>query len=403
MTTKNILAKSVLENGYAVGHLKDSSLNLLLPSFEQVPCEMLSGILSSNPELTEIKEQLQPLLSYYYNEDNEALVSYSFATPKGEKVSVGAMYIAYNHTDLTTEVATIGKNSIRLGKDEYLMLNLGQIGLEYTLKETSLLQIVIHSSLDSIGFASGSPLKQECLHQHSSGNEVYELPLNINEFLTQGVAVNRVVPVVANELLQLVKREHFVSVTQNELDACCEYSDRFISKHSMFKPQAIKSQYADLVTATTEVSAPVLKNKPNPAGDNLSVFMASTGHFMDLHSDCSDGSPIITIIYLSDDEFVESDGGQVSVSTMGFVEEGSLGRLEMRLKAEPKHGLAVHLNNSTPQFHHEVHKILSSKYRYSIIINSAMLTNPIWDVDFDEEVGRVDTETLTLDDPSSLN
>lgn len=139
----------------------------------------------------------------------------------------------------------------------------------------------------------------------------------------------------------------------------------------------------------------LLSNKPNPNGDNISIYKAPVGHYMQAHSDCADSSPLIAMIYLRDEDWDESNGGCVVIREAVFDSCG--GRVVDSSKSEvrvaPKHGTVVFLNNTTPCYTHEVERVLSG-VRYSYIFNLSMLTNPSWSKDFDDTDGSVYMNSL---------
>ena len=397
------LQQELHQKGYVKIPFQDICLEAMLSILDPSDKEGVQAILGAQLSLDFKESLLSTFLDFYYNSDNPAITEFAFETPSSDLISVGTIYFAVNYTDKDVLVADYEGDKVTLKPFELCLMNLGLAGIGFDLKITSLLQGVIHSSLDEINyFQGGEPLSQDSIRDIETVQpNIFENTINFNTWVDLGFAVNSVKPEYADHLRSLVKKEHYKSVEQNQLDEYCGYADRFISKHSFFKPRAIKAQYQDLLDEVNQLATPILINKPNPNGDNLSVFAATKGHFMDSHADCADGSPLITIVYLSDDEFGEGDGGDISSARVDICPETKrlVERAVKDAKAPPKHGFAIHVNNSDIRFVHEVHEILSEKFRYSIIMNSSMLTNPNWEKDFEEIEGHFETDTSKLDKP----
>lgn len=394
----------LVQSGYSKFNFYDDGLSSLVKAIAHIPTEFRAKLLHQHPSINSAVASINGLLTYYFNEDAPSVTEYAFSPPKGNKVSVGTFYLAFNHTETTIDLGVYQGTSILLQSGEGCYLNLGLCGVSFAFKDTNILQIIIHSALDTLGYFSDSKeilLQTKPQERDRLSSNIFQNELNLTTFLSQGYATNQLSRQYADELLQWIKSEHFIPVHQNHIDQSCGYSNRFISKHSMFKPQKIKTKYSHLVHSVNDLCAPLLHGRPNPNGDNLSIFVGTQNYFMDLHSDCSDGSPVITIIYLSDEKINEQDGGHISSARMKLdPQKNTLVWDHTEIKKLPKHGFALHINNSTPKFHHQAHKVLSKKYRWSVIINSSMLTNPTWNINFDEKTGTFEHRSFELGNPS---
>ncbi|MEP8041724.1 hypothetical protein ABJY94_19020 [Vibrio parahaemolyticus] len=401
------VTSDLVKDGFAITNFDSLYLNELIDAVSDLPSEIASQFYSGAfiPEYSPAAEYIK----YYFNEDNPAKTDFSTTSPLGDMVSVGAIYFLFNTSATEVNALSFGGKDICLPSGQVLFVNIGLIGLnvDFTNNNSNgLLQGVIHSQLDGLLFFENNhkPLKVKNGYYSSTSN-VSELgEFDYEKFCLKGYSESRVSSEVADSLLSLVKSEHFLGVEQSELDSYKGYSKRFISKHSMYRPTKIKESYTQLVRTLKESFKQLLEVYPNPKGDNLSVFFAPRGHYMDLHADCSDGSPIISMIYLSDDEFLDCDGGQVSLNTvLPNHANGSMDKDACEAVFSPSHGLIVHINNSNIRFAHQVHEVLSDKFRYSVIVNLSMLTNPDWDYDFDEVAGKFEEGVVVLGEPSLQN
>lgn len=396
------VSEDLLAVGCSMPKLDENDVGYFYDILTLMDRKTLTDHLITSQNFSHDCDALKHYTNLFYNRDNKPVIEYSLSTPKSDKISVGTIFFAINHTEEDVRIGMYHDIEMILPPNRMIFLNLGLSGISFELDETSLLQGVIHSSIDEIDYFSGDKTLRQGKMTNQTPKEGSMLVdvFDAGNWVHNGFAVNHISKQDADALLELVKQEHFQSVAQVDIDLPIGYSDRFISKHSMYKPQEIKPQFQKLLNDINELACEILENKTNPAGHNLSVFSATTGHYMDLHTDCADGSPLISILYLNDNEFEDEDGGQISSVFTKFNELGSIEATEMLVKTPPKHGLIVQANNSNPHFAHEVHKILSDKFRYSIIINSAMLTNPKWHVEFEEKAGFYDTNTEILDLPN---
>lgn len=398
------VTSDLIKDGFAITNFDSLYLSELMDVVSNLPSEVASQFYSGAfiPEYSPVAEYIK----YYFNEDNPAKTDFSITSPMGDMVSVGVIYFLFNTSATEINALSLGGKDIYVPSNQALFVNIGLIGLnvDFTNNDSNgLLQGVIHSQLDGLSFFENNshPLKVKGGY-YSSVSNISELgEFDFEKFCLKGYSESRISSEVADRFLLLVKGEHFLGVEQSELDSYKGYSKRFISKHSMYRPTKIKDPYIQLVRTLKESFKKILEVYPSPKGDNLSVFFAPRGHYMDLHADCSDGSPIISMIYLSDDEFSDCDGGQVSLNTvLPNLESGSMDKDTCEAVFNPSHGLIVHINNSNIRFAHQVHEVLSDKFRYSIIVNLSMLTNPDWDYDFDEVAGKFEEGVVVLGDPS---
>lgn len=388
------------QNGYAVVEFRHDGLSELLDTTAALGVELTQPIFSALVDFD--SSPISNFLNYHYNEDNKKNVAFMSSSPNLNKVSVGAVYFCFNSTDRHLPLVILNGETITVAPNNVLFINIGLVGISLEVLQTNgFLQGVIHSSIDSLDY---SPVEScaTSLPRIDAGlkSEVLQGHFDIKMFMEHGYATNTISKELADQLLASVKNEHFISVEQNTLDEYCDYSKRYISKHSMYKPTQIKYPFSKMLAELNRFLKPLLERYPNPKGDNVSVFAASKGHFMDLHADCADGSPIICIIYLADEIFTPADGGQISSSRCFMNEDtNKLERQNLDAMVSPNHGIVAYVNNSSAKFGHEVHEILSEKYRYSIIHNFAMLTNPDWHHEFDERSGEFEENTLILEEP----
>ncbi|MCY9865117.1 hypothetical protein OTK49_21595 [Vibrio coralliirubri] len=388
------------QNGYAVVGFHHDGLSELLDATNAMGAELAQPIFSALVDFD--SSPIAAFLSYYYNEDNQKVVAFMSSSPNLNKVSVGSVYFCFNSTEQYLPFASLNGETITVAPNNVLFVNIGLVGIGFDILQTNgLLQGVIHSSIDTLSYSPvescAASLPRIDIELHS---DVLKGHFDIKTFMEHGYATSTISKELADQLLTSVKAEHFISVEQNALDEYCDYSKRYISKHSMFKPTQIKHPFSVMLGEINQFLKPLMERYPNPKGDNVSVFAASKGHFMDLHADNADGSPIICIIYLADEIFTPEDGGQIS-SSRCFMNEDThkLERQNLDAMVSPNHGIVAYVNNSSAKFGHEVHEILSEKYRYSIIHNFAMLTNPDWNHEFDERSGEFEENTLALEEP----
>lgn len=395
------IQKDLVEYGVATFHYTDTGLRDMVDFIQLFDSESLSNFMETTG-VNIAGDHLRDYLKYYFNDDNHSETIYSFKAPSSKLISSGTLLFAFNHTDEPLLVAKFNGSDITLSPDHGVILNLGLSGVPFELKESGVLQGVIHSKLDGINyFQDGEPLSQEELAPHDVPRKFYLNQIDLNSWVKDGCALNSLNPDCAKQLLEDIKNEHFQAVTQNDMDQYCGYGERYISKHSMYKPRSIKPCFQEILDETSLLAAPILANKPNPNGHNLTAFCGIKGHFMDTHSDCADASPIITIIYLSDEQFGAEDGGSVVAHKMAFnADVRKVRSVEEVAKCSPNQGAVIHINNTNVKFAHQVHGVLSERYRYSIVINHSMLTNPSWDIDFDEKPRYFDKNPEKLELPN---
>ncbi|MBU2896103.1 hypothetical protein [Vibrio hepatarius] len=401
------VTSDLIKDGVAITSFDSLCLSELIDAVGDLPSQTASQIYSGAfiPEYSPVSEYAK----YYFNEDNPAKTDFSITSPLGDKVSVGAIYFLFNTSTIEVNALSLVGKDIYVPCGKVLFVNIGLIGLnvDFTNNDSNgLLQGVIHSELDGLSFFENNnrPLKVTNRYCSSTSKNSGLGEFDFEKFCLKGYSESRVSSEIVDSLLSLVKGEHFLGVEQSELDSYKGYSKRFISKHSMYRPTKIKDSYIKLVRTLKESFKQTLDSYPNPKGDNLSVFFAPRSHYMDLHADCSDGSPIISMIYLSDDEFLDCDGGQVSLNTvLPNPVSGSMEKDTCEAVFNPSHGLIVHINNSNIRFAHQVHEVLSDKFRYSVIVNLSMLTNPDWDYEFNEVAGKFEEGVVVLGEPSLQN
>lgn len=392
----------LFSRGSCFHDFRDDGFVESVEAMRSVGDELLFGSFSGNGIEERLIGELSPLLNRYFCDDNAYRIEYSFDGIRGSVFSVGTIAYLINTTSEVVEVGEFSNSKITLLPSELVILNLGLAGVPFDLDSEGILSAVIHSEIDGLNYFDKTAPKavQKVLPFPVDAANVFLDDLNFDDWVNNGFTMAKCAPLVSDALRDLLVQETFQKVDpQHSGDK--KYAARYISKHSLFKPLVHKPEFAAFRDSLRSLFRPVLEAKPNPYGDNISLFSAPKAHFMEAHSDCADASPVIVIVYLRDEPWEETDGGLVSVIRAKI--DGSKVVRDERfspVSMAPEHGSVIVLNNTSPKFQHQVSEVLSDRKRYSIIFNLSMLTNPQWDVDFEERAGEYIQESMTLSDPT---
>ncbi len=390
------------QEGWHFHDFRDEGFVDSVQALREIDEQLLFDSFKVNGLEAQFVEQLSPVIGKYFCDDNPYRLDYSFDGIRGTEFSVGTIVYVFNVTTDSIDIGGYAGKKLVLLPCEFVVLNLGLVSSCFELNTEDCLTVCIHSDLDGIEyFGTSSPFANQLpLPVRSSPPTLFNEPVNFERWAEQGFCVTSLNCKLADSLRDELVSETFQKVDP-QLTGDKKYAARYISKHSLYKPREIREVYRSLLSSVRDELAPILCGKPNPHGDNVSLFSAPRGHYMEAHSDCADASPVIVIIYLRDELWVAGDGGEVDLSQVELVDSCVVknDRVEPT-RLIPQHGAVVILNNTSPKFQHRVEKVMSDSKRYSIILNFGMLTNPDWNVEFEERSGEYIEESITLSDPT---
>ncbi len=364
------------------------------------------GSLSEHPVKHDTLDGLKPILRFHYNDENTYKVITSLNSIKMDKIGVGSFLLVVNSVGEDVSLGLFRGEKVVLRPNQVAIFNVGLSGIEFQLETDGLLKYLVYSEISGVEpeIACGdSSFSQSTFSKMSvCANGLFHDAVDLERWIEDGVVTARLMPDVANALLESLQREEFQSVNSAG-GGDKDYGNRFIAKQSLFKPRELRRDHLEVVNKLRDAFSEVLSNKPNPSGDNVSLFEAPIGHYMESHSDCGDASPIIILFYLRDTPWVESDGGCIVSKKMMFDDLGRrvVDDSEEPIRVSPEHGQVVIVNNTSALFTHQVEEVLSG-VRYSFIFNLSMLTNPSWDVEYEgKDFGELEMNDFMEDAKSA--
>ena len=392
---------NILKVGYTVVDYPLDGISEVCQAMGGLGEEALVSFFSDHEIKDEVVKGLSPLHRFHYCDENKLESFTTFTNIDTRLIAVGTFLVVFNSRGEKLALGEFDSNCIELGVNQFAVFNLGLSGIGFSIDCTGLLQYVIHSSISGGDCLAGD--EDSCCRLHQDplytkvvhDKELFLNSIDMSKWVRDGAATTWLQSDIADDLLASLKKEEFQSVNSSG-GGDKDYGSRFIAKQSLFKPRELRDEHRVIVGKLRSLFSEVLSNKPNPCGDNVSLFEAPVGHYMEAHSDCGDASPIIIIIYVRDDKWKQSSGGCV-VSRKALFDK-DLNRVNDpdcgAIKVSPKHGRVVVLNNTSARFTHEVEEVLGG-VRCSFIFNLSMLTNPDWNHDYEgKEFGELEMNSL---------
>jgi len=197
---------------------------------------------------------------------------------------------------------------------------------------------------------------------------------DINKFFKDGYTVTKIDSNIADYFLEVVKNQTYVE--GDGYYASAGYGAPLISKwessyvvpsYNEEAPKIFKDFWNDLSTS------PYFEWFTKNFGDfsqgspMINKYLKNSG--MVWHSDSYDSTFMTNILYLTSENFVESDGGYLGVGKCqlnndGFLDENTITEIE---KILPNHGVMVTVNNIDLTTLHRVEELHNKKERYSLL------------------------------------
>lgn len=226
---------------------------------------------------------------------------------------------------------------------------------------------------------------------------MFESQMDVASFYEKGFVRTSLSDAFASKLLLEVKSEHWVRVKKESNEDGSlkrQYKDRYISKKGLFQPKRLRPAYSELLEGLRGYLDFVLsKYDLRETGDTLTPFLGMSGYMMEPHSDLGDRALIIVIVYLSDDVFDSTTGGELNFYNAKLSEDGEVLSRELSQTVYPNNGSVVIINPNDPRFEHEVREVVGDLKRYQLFITMGTESLNDWDVEFVEKKGLVETDT----------
>lgn len=223
---------------------------------------------------------------------------------------------------------------------------------------------------------------------------MFKYKINIKSFFENGYMVNELNEDIASNLLEEIKKEHWVKVKKEEISNGIvrrEYKDRYISKRGLFQPQNLKPVYKSVLNEF-EDHLEVLLSQYDISGNTLTPFLGMSGYMMESHSDLGDRALAIAIVYLSEDSFNDHTGGELNLYRVNLDLNGKVINRELIDVVYPNNGQIIIINPNDPRFEHEVKEVNSDLKRYQLFITLGTDNVNDWNYDFDEKEGFIESD-----------
>jgi hypothetical protein len=222
--------------------------------------------------------------------------------------------------------------------------------------------------------------------------------MDLRSFFQNGYSVSKIDRSVADAALEAIPRQNF------------HYPDQVLTEkeHPVYYKET-GLFYCECTTTGTATNPPLAARGINPADIKFfnrlweSVAMSADyrwfrecfgpisrfskqfhnfnkNDYLKFHFDYKDAVPIISILYVGDDDFTEADGGYLEVGRCEVTEDFEIVHESIQKTGLilPNHGTLVTINNLTPYFVHSVAKLISQKTRYSVICQFGYKENELY-------------------------
>jgi hypothetical protein len=222
-------------------------------------------------------------------------------------------------------------------------------------------------------------------------------PFSMKQYLENGFWASEINDEMAQKLLATVKSEHMLQMemeTYEDGTSKRAFKQRYMAKRSFFQPQSERPIYTELKNGLGDELERLLelyKNGMDPDCRMLAPFLGMPGYMMAMHSDAGDRAAAVVIVYLSDQRFDETTGGELAVyrclldDNMEEVEHSEVGRIY------PNNGAVVVINPSALQIKHGVRPVKEGNHkRYSLLMTFGTTDIPRWCVNFNEVPGKIE-------------
>jgi len=203
-------------------------------------------------------------------------------------------------------------------------------------------------------------------------------PFDLEHYFTLGYAVTQVDLTVCDELLAQVKKEPFREESKlldtNPLIPAWDTGDHKGTWRNQ-PPKYIVDFWNKVAQNSYFAYFHLIYGEFSQK--NMMVQKYVKGSKVPFHQDVHEGLHITNVLYLSDDEFSEDDGGDLRLGRWNLDERywGKLDTVEKLARVEPTHGTLVSICNVIPTFCHSVSEVLTDKTRYSMICRMGYAEN----------------------------
>lgn len=205
----------------------------------------------------------------------------------------------------------------------------------------------------------------------------------------------------ADMLLSIIKQEQMVPIARETLDngeMSRYYRNRLISKKSLYTPTVMCSEHKELLQQFHDFMTPLFEIcgvNPSIEDHGLTSYLGMPGYCMEDHTDVGDRALAIAMLYLSDDIFDKSTGGELTISAVTYNPDGTVKSRDETDKIYPNHGQVVIINARDPLFQHGVLPLVKEgMYRYSLFIPIYSLNIGKWHIEFEQDVIGIDNRKV---------
>lgn len=222
-------------------------------------------------------------------------------------------------------------------------------------------------------------------------------PFSMKQYLENGFWASEINNEMAQKLLATVKSEHMLQMEMEKYEdgeSKRAFKQRYMAKRSFFQPQNERPIYTEIKDGLGDELERLLELYKNGLDRDcriLTPFLGMPGYMMAMHSDAGDRAAAVVIVYLSDQRFDETTGGELVMyrcqfdDNMEAVEHSEIGKIY------PNNGTVVVINPSALQFKHEVRPVNEgNRKRYSLFMTFGTTDIPQWHVNFNEVPEKIE-------------